>query len=204
MGVAADHQRVAVAGVHELDQAVRRVAQADDLAHLEQALQARTQQAGRHEAHLAGLQRLDRMVSGHAQQRQHGGRGHAPAFGRRAMHQHRQALARQQQRQQRGQHRQLARAVVAGQHHGGASLGRHLVGAPGRGIEETGHFLRRLALDAHREAEGAEFELADAAVEQLAEQVGGLRAVERAGAVLAAPDFLEIVTDCHGAIFRDA
>jgi hypothetical protein len=89
----------------------------------------------------------------------------------RAVDQHRQAFAGQQQRQQRREHRQLARAVVAGQAPPRRLAGRHAVQPRVGGIEEAGHLLGRLALDAHGQAERADLEVADGAVQQLAEQV---------------------------------
>jgi hypothetical protein len=67
-----------------------------------------------------------------------------------------------------------------------------------RGVEEAGHLLGRLALDAHGQAEGADLEVGDAAIQHLAEQVGGLGAVERPRALLAAADFLDVLADAHG------
>ena len=50
--VAADHQAFANARVHDLDQAVGRVAQAHCAAYIEQAFERRAQHAGRHKRHL--------------------------------------------------------------------------------------------------------------------------------------------------------
>ena len=81
---------------------------------------------------------------------------------RRAVHQHRHALAREQQREQRRQIGQLARAVVAGQHAPPAAPTRARDAARAHRIEEAGHLLGRLALDAHGEAEGADLEVGHA------------------------------------------
>jgi hypothetical protein len=66
-----------------------------------------------------------------------------------------------------------------------------------RGVEETGHLLRRLALDAHGEAETTDFKVGHAAVEHLAQQVGGRLALQRTRAVFAATDVLDVVADAH-------
>jgi hypothetical protein len=55
VGVAAHQQALACAGVHQLDQAVRRVAHANDAAHLQQALQAGAQQLGGHKGNARHL-----------------------------------------------------------------------------------------------------------------------------------------------------
>jgi hypothetical protein len=116
------------------------------------------------------------------------------------MHQHRQALARQQQRQQRRQHGQLARPVVAGQHHDGAAGSRHPVHPCVRGVQKTGHLGGRFTLDAHGQAEGPDLQVTHRAVEHLAEQVGGLVPREGARAILSAADFLDVLADSHGSI----
>ncbi|MCY1313324.1 hypothetical protein D9M70_638340 [compost metagenome] len=67
-----------------------------------------------------------------------------------------------------------------------------------RGVEKTGHLLGRLALDAHGQAEAADLQVGDRAVQHLAEQVAGLLARERTGASRAAADFLDVVADSHG------
>ena len=116
------------------------------------------------------------------------------------MHQHGQAALRQQQCEQGRQHRQAARAVVAGQHDGGHAARGHALQPRVGGVEEAGHLLGRLALDAHREAERADLEVAHGAIEQLPEQVTGLRTVERTRALLAAADVLDVMADPHAAI----
>ena len=204
VGVAADDQAGAVHRVHQLDQAVRRVAQADHAAHVQQAFQAGAQDLGGDEGHVAGRDRVDAGLRRHAQRGQHF-RGENPLrLGRRAVHQHRQAFARQQQRQQRREHRQLARAVVARQHHDRACAGGHFVQARVRGVQEAGHLRGRFALDAHGQAERADFQVGHRAVEHLAEQVGRLLARDGARAVLAAPDFLDVLADSHGEIVFEA
>ena len=89
VGVAADDHRRPGAGVHQLDQAVAGVAQADDAAHVQQALQARAQQLGGDEGRFAGRDGSDRGQGVDAQRLQHCGttpgstrwpcRGSAPA-----------------------------------------------------------------------------------------------------------------------------
>ena len=114
-----------------------------------------------------------------------------------AVHQHRQTFARQQQRQQRGQHRQLARAVVAGQHDQGALGGGDTVQAGVCSVQKTRHFFAGLPLDPHGKAERTDFQVGDGAVQHLAEQVGGLRARERLCATRATPDFLDVLRYSH-------
>ena len=124
------------------------------------------------------------------------------------MHQHGQALTRQQQRQQRREHRQFACAVVAGDHDDGLRLSassgtrigvtvRHFVQPLVRGIQKTRHLLRRLALDAHGQAERANFQIRHRAVEHLPKQVRRLFTRERPRALFAAPDFLDVFANCH-------
>ena len=79
----------------------------------------------------------------------------------------------------------------------------HLVQTGVGGVQKAGHFLGGFALDAHGQAEGANLEVGDGAVQHLAEQIGGLLAGERAGAVFAAADFLDVVTDAHGSIVSE-
>ncbi len=65
------------------------------------------------------------------------------------------------------------------------------------GVEEAAHLFGGLALDAHGDAEGADFQIRGLAVEHLAQQVGGLRAVYGLGAACAAADFLDVLADAH-------
>ena len=122
------------------------------------------------------------------------------------MDHHGQAFARQQQRQQRGEDRQFASTVVAGQHHGSSPLHRYFVQPRTGGVQKAGHFLRRFALDAHRQAKRADLKIGDGTVEDLAEQVGSLLAREGPCAVLAAPDHLDVFSDAcvHAGIVREA
>ena len=205
MGVTAHHQGQAGHRVHQLDQAVRRVAQADGAARVQQARQARVQRGGGHVVHLAGCYRFRSCLRPLAKGLEHIFRGNAAAFGGHAMYQHRPALARQQQRQQGREHRLLARAVVAGQHHhrqrsGGRGAGHALV----HGVQKPRHLGRRLALDAHADAEGTHLQIGALAVEHLAHQVARLLAREGAGTFAAAANFLQILTDTHEFIVRQA
>ena len=122
------------------------------------------------------------------------------------MNQHRCTSLGQQQPQQRRQQRQLARTVVAGQHDGGHLHGVVRLHRQRRdqrqpvvhGIEKTSHLFGRFPFDAHGQAERADFQVGDRAVQYLTQQVGGLRAAERARAVFTAADFLDVVTNSHG------
>ena len=122
------------------------------------------------------------------------------------MNQHGRTSLGQQQPQQRRQQRQFARTVVAGQHDGGHLHGvvrlrwqcRNQCQPVVHGIEKTSHFFRRFPLDAHGQAKRANFKVRDRAVQHLAEQIGGLRTAERAGAIFAAADFLDVVANSHG------
>ncbi len=116
------------------------------------------------------------------------------------MHQHRQALACEQQCEQGGEHRQLAGTVVAGQHHERGVAWGQLVQAGVGGIQEAGHFFWRFALDAHGQTEGANLQVGHVAVEHLAKQVGRLLALQCPRAVFAAADFLDVLTDAHGGL----
>jgi hypothetical protein len=197
MRVAAHHQAFAQAGAHDLDQAVRRVAQAHGTAHVQQALEGRQQHFGGRKDGLAmlnfahGRQRMD------VQGLQHFRGKHPARFGGRAVHQNRHAFTRQQQGQQGREHRQLACAVVAGQHHGGGLRCGEMREALVQRVEEARHLFGRFALDAHGQAKAADFEVGHRAVQHLAHQVGGLRARQRAGAVLAAADFLDVLANTH-------
>ncbi|MPM63368.1 hypothetical protein SDC9_110248 [bioreactor metagenome] len=196
--VAADHQRIAGAGVDELDHAVRGIAQTDDFARTQQPGQARQQGFGLNMGDLT-IRQLARGGQGRdAELLQHVGGQHAPRLGAHAVQQHGQPFARQQQRQQRGEHRQLARAVVAGQHDDGLLAGGKPRKPCVRGVEKTAHLLQRLPLDAHGDAERTDLQVADVAVQDLSEKVGGLRAIQCLGTACAATDFLEIVADAHG------
>jgi hypothetical protein len=202
VGVAAHHDAAqALVGqrVQQLDQAVCAVAQAQHAAHLQQAFQAGQQQRRGRIGHAAGGGGSQDLLRRHAQVGQHVGTAGAALLGGAAMHQHAQALARQQQRQQRGQQWQLAGAVVAGQHHQGA-LGCSQAWQPlVDGVQKARHFFGRFALDAHGNAEGAHLQVAGRAVQHLAQQVGGLGAVQGACALFAASDVFEVVADGHGA-----
>ena len=114
------------------------------------------------------------------------------------MHQHRPALARQQQCQQGREHWQLARTVVAGQHDQRALGGGEQGAARQRGIEKAQHFIHAFAFDAHGHAKGAHLQIAHLAIEQLPEQVGRLLTRQRACAAHAATNFLDVLTDSHG------
>jgi hypothetical protein len=160
--------------------------------------EGRVQQFGRREGDFAVGHCAHGVERGHVERGQHVRGEHAARLARAAMHQHRQPLARQQQRQQRRQHGQLARAVVAGQHDQRAAGGRKQVQPRVRRIEEAGHLLGRLALDAHGQAETADLQVGHGAVQHLAEQVGRLFARERLGAACATADFLDVLADSHG------
>ena len=65
------------------------------------------------------------------------------------------------------------------------------------GVQKTGHFFCRFALDAHGQAKGANLQIGHCAVQHLTEQVRRLLAVQRAGTVLAASDFLDVLANGH-------
>ena len=65
------------------------------------------------------------------------------------------------------------------------------------GIQEPGHLRRGLALDAHGQAKGANFQVGDTAIEHLPEQIGRLFSREGARAVLTASDFFDVVANTH-------
>jgi hypothetical protein len=110
---------------------------------------------------------------------------------------------REQQRQQRRQVRQPARAVVRRQKDRG-SRGRYRDAALVRRAQKAGQLGDAFALDAHRERKRTELEVGDAAVEHLAHQVVRLDLVQRAGAVLASADFLDVARDRHDCLLLGA
>ena len=65
------------------------------------------------------------------------------------------------------------------------------------GIQKPGHFLGRLALDAHGEAKSADFQIGHAGVKDLAKQIGGLLTRQGACAVLATTDFFDVMPNAH-------
>ena len=65
------------------------------------------------------------------------------------------------------------------------------------GIQKTGHLLRSFAFDAHGQAKRANLQVGHRAVQHLAKQIGGLLARQRAGAVFAASDFLDVFANGH-------
>ncbi len=199
VGVGGDEQRRATHRVHELDHAVPRVAQADDLAHRQQPREPRAKQARADVRDAAGRDRLGRLHGRDAQGLQHLAGEHAARLGAHAVQQHGQALAGEQQREQRREHGQPARAVVAGQHDGGyIACGNGSETGVG-GVEEAAHLVGGFALDAHGDAEGAHFVVGDLSVEHLPEEIGGLFAANGTGAARAAAEVLEIVADAaHG------
>ena len=179
---------------------VPRIAQADDAAHLEQAGERRAQVARGDENRVASRPGVFDL-GGVACDRQAEvvkdlAGGHAARVVHRAVHQHVGTFLRQQQGEQRREVRELARAVVRRQHDG-RKRRPNRDAARVRGGQEAGELVDRFALDAHREHEGAEFEVADAAVEHLAHQVVRLGLGERACAFLAAADFFDVLRDRH-------
>ena len=153
--------------------------------------------------HAAGCYFFRRCEGGNAQRQQHIRCQGAARLGAHAVQQHGQPLARQQQRQQRREHGQLARTVVAGQHDHGAVAGRKKRHPAVGGAEKAAHFLGRFALDAHGQAEGADFQIGHVAVEQLAKQVCRLLAREWLGAAGAATDFFDVLANAHVFWWRD-
>ena len=116
-----------------------------------------------------------------------------------AVHQHRQALLRQQTSQQRCEVGQLARAVVAGDDHHGLGLmglrphGQTLLG----GVEKACQLFGAFALETHGNAKAAQLQITDLAVQHLPHQIAGLGPRKRARALGAATDFLDVVADAH-------
>ena len=71
-------------------------------------------------------------------------------------------------------------------------------------IDESGHFCWGFTFDAHGQAKGANFQIADVAIEQLPHQVGRLLAAERTRTILAPANFFDVCTDAHGRIVSQA
>ena len=201
--VAGHHQRRAGAGGDQFGHTVAGGAQADRLAHRQETRQARQQRAGGDMRHAAGCYCFRSCQRRYVKRFKHIGCQHPARLGAHAVQQHALAGARQQQRQQGREHGQLARAVVAGQHDHGAVAGGQQRQALVRGVQEPAHLLGRLALDAHGQAEGANFQVGHAAVQHLAKQVRGLLTRERLGAARTSADFLDVLTDAHGVSWRD-
>jgi hypothetical protein len=107
------------------------------------------------------------------------------------VHQHRHTLARQQQRQQRRQVGHLAGAVIRRNHHRRKLARRRVERFEGRlgRIKKAGNLLHRLALDAHRQQNPAQFQVGNAAIQHRLVQIVGVVLGHAAGAVFAAADF---------------
>ena len=71
-------------------------------------------------------------------------------------------------------------------------------------VQKTGHFFSGFAFDPHGQAKRADLQIAQTAIQNLAEQVCGLRAVQRPRAVFAASDFFDVCAYAHGGIVGDA
>ena len=106
--------------VSQLGQRVRAVAHTQPPAHGQLPVELGRQYPGRHKSHLASIQPLlglfQAIARGDAEFGKHLRRRDALRIGQRAMHQHRQAFACQQQRQQWRQVCLPPGAVVAGNH----------------------------------------------------------------------------------------
>ena len=123
-----------------------------------------------------------------------------------AVDQHRDAFPRQQHRHQRHQVGLLAGAVEGGQDHRARSLGGRDARRAGlHGLDEAQQFVQALALDAHRDEDGAALQIRHGAVEQLSEELARLLARQVAGAARAAADFLDergVGSGVHGRSVR--
>jgi hypothetical protein len=204
MRVAADDDGRTFARVDQLDHAVRAIAQPHGQPHVEQALQPWAQQFGRR---IGGFTRGDsayRSQRVDAERLQDLRHEHAARLGGRAVHQDGQPAAREQQGEQRCQHRQLARAVVAGQDDQRLVAGGNPIEPRVGGVDESRHLLGRLALDAHGQAERADLEVGNRAIEYLAEEICRLLARKRSGALLAPADLFQVLADAHAPIVSDA
>lgn len=199
VGVADQPQRfvrgVAADRLQHLHHRVRRVAQADDFALVEQRLEIRRQHIDRHEGQAIALQPRAGLVHvlahGPAQRVEQRGGGDAAVEAADAVDQHRHAFARQQRGQQRHQVGLAARAVVAGDDHRQRAAGRIRRGqrqaAGVRGLQHAVELFRRLALDAVGHQDRAQLHVGHAAFEHGGEQCARVVLDQRAGAVRARP-----------------
>ena len=165
MGVRHQAQCRAFERLQDFDDGMGRVAHAQDAAQRQLVGQRRRQGFDGHEGRAArgkGVLQLGAGAGlGQAHLAEDFGGGHAARVGAHAVHQRRHAFARQQQRQQRRQVGQLARAVVAGDEHRrvfSSGAGQRREGALG-GVHEAGQLLDGFALDAHGKQNAAEFEV---------------------------------------------
>ena len=164
MGVVDDAQRRrAGERAEQLGDRVPGIAQSDDRAHGEQAGERRAERVGAEEGRLVpGPCRLDAggvVRDREAEIAEDLGRGDPARIVQRPVHEDRHLVLREQHREQGGEVRELARAVVRRQHDGGP-LEAKLDAALVHGVEEAGQLGDGLALDAHRHRERADLEIA--------------------------------------------
>ncbi len=197
-------RRVRADRLQHLDDRVRGIAQPDHGALVEQRRQGRRQHVDRQHRQRAWIgiaaARLREPSRGFVDRRarrdpqgleQHDA-GDALIELARSMHQHRDTLPREQQRQQRYQIGLLARAVVARDDHHLTLRRRQRQAVRMRGLQHAGQLVRRLALDPVRHQHGAEFEVGDASGQHCIEQQARIVARQRTGAGDAAANFLDI------------
>jgi hypothetical protein len=115
---------------------------------------------------------------------------------RRPVHQHVHAALREKQGEQGGQVGDAARAVVRRQDDGRPAAANGDAALVGGG-EKADQLRDRLALDAHRQREGADFKIGDAAVEDLRHQVVCIVAAQRTCAFAATADHPEVAGNAH-------
>ncbi|MNN09438.1 hypothetical protein D3C81_1223190 [compost metagenome] len=180
---------------------MRRIAQPDHGAPLQQLRQAGRQHIDwqhRKRAVAAALAQLCRRLGraraqGDAQCLEQGHAGDAVIEEASAVHQYGDAFACQQQRQQRHQVRLLACAVIAGDHHHLAlgRRGQRLAVRMG-GFEHASQLVRGFALDAVGHQDRAQLEVGYAPAQHRVKQAPGIVARQRARAVDATADLLDI------------
>ncbi len=176
---------------------MRRIAHAQNTPHRQQARHLRRQRADIHE-HRLPRRKPARRVCGigcrcQSQRLENFGAGHAARVPAHAMHQHRHALARQQQRQQRRQVGDPARTVVTRDNHRRVIAGRRDQCGKRRfgGLQETADFLDRLTFYPHGQQNGAQFQIRYPLLQHGRIQQFRVLARQAAGAILAAPNFLD-------------
>ena len=171
MGVVDDPQRRrAGERAEQLGDRVARVAQADHGADGEQAGERRAQRVGADEGGLVPAPGRDDVVAvaceGETEVAKDLRARDARGVVRRPVHQDRHLVLREQHRQQCREIGDLARAVVRRQHDRRA-LEPDVDAALAHGVEEAVELGDGLALDPHRDREGADLEVGDLAVEHL-------------------------------------
>ena len=191
--------------VNEFGHGMAAIPYAQAAAQRQQLGKAGREHRRRHEGQLVGVHRRLRLrqrdAGQDAQFTKNIGAGHTPLPVQRAVDQHRQPHALQQQGDQRGQIGLAPRAVVAADDHRAniaQTLRRlqvmHTLGHRLGKAEQFGH---RFGLDAQGEQDRTEFQIGHAAIEYGAKQLVRLVSAQIVAALGAAADFLYVLRETH-------